>query len=738
MLGAIAAAAAICGLSLLAGRAVLLLCGTGERTWLAGPVGLAVLLVVCSVAVDAPGHGATALGALLALAIGSVAVLRRTPSDPVGAGGRREWVTGAATGLLVALAGLLPYALNGLFGPLGPGLNDDLGFHYAWAEALDTDAGADPLIDPFTPGYPLGPHALVAALAEVTGGVPEAFAGLLLAIPVLTALTALAALREGPLAGRVAAAALTGLTYLGASYYAQAMFKELLLALFALAFALLLGSGTPGSDPISRMGSDPISRTGSDPKRANGVRPRVLRSLLAGAPLGLLAAGALLAFSYPGMAVLAAVAAGWVAAEAVLARERWRARVAAVLPALAGAAVVALVALVAEAGRIFDVSGGLGAGAGGGDIYPGGNFVGDVSARLVFGTWLSRDFRFPSEHRFVTEFGVVLAAALALYAVRWWVRHRDVTVPVALSVVLAGYLWRRGAEVPYYTTKLLVVAAPLVTLLIARAVLGGRRIVLAAGALLAVIMAGAGAFALRGAPVGDLDQTRDLATLRAAVGDAPVLFLPIDHFLRTALGDATISSREPYGFTNAIGFRTKPGYDEEWGRPLEAIDVVPRDLARFRFVITARAGAPPPGFRLARTTNRYALWERGGSAPRIEPSVFGPDGWRLADGRPPARDGLGHAILAPGEELRMTIDPPLGEALLSLEYKTPVPLDVMAGPLRVTLDREFDPPADRWPVGVVTGGRPVTVAVRAEDDRPWRLEPLGTVGALALTPPAAR
>ena len=92
----------------------------------------------------------------------------------------------------------------------------------------------------------MGPHALVAGLSEGLGtGLIEAFAGMTLAMPVLTALVALEALARRSAAFRASSSrALVALPYLAAAYLAQGAFKEPIEALFVLAFALLLPSAT--------------------------------------------------------------------------------------------------------------------------------------------------------------------------------------------------------------------------------------------------------------------------------------------------------------------------------------------------------------------------------------------------------------------------------------------------------------------------------------------------------------
>ena len=137
---------------------------------------------------------------------------------------------------LVALVLSIPFAVSGRWGIIGVGFNNDLGLHLAWAEWLRSGLGPAP-----EAGYPLGPHALAAAIAALPGiGLGQAFVGEIFAIGILTALVTLTALDDLGPARRVLAAVLVAIPYLGASYFAQGAFKETGEALFVLAFALFL------------------------------------------------------------------------------------------------------------------------------------------------------------------------------------------------------------------------------------------------------------------------------------------------------------------------------------------------------------------------------------------------------------------------------------------------------------------------------------------------------------------
>ncbi len=212
-------------------------------------LGLAALFVLLLVAVRLPGHGATAaVVALVAAAAGAWfgrGALRDLPW--------REVVPVAAGLLLLAL---VPFVVDGRFGPLGQSVNNDLAFHMTWADWLGIGRSFD------SSGYPLGPHSVVAALARLPGvDVEQAFAGLLMAVPALTGVCALGFVRDLSLRLRVLTGLLAGLPYLAASYYAQASFKEPQVALFFLAAvaALQEGSRRAGAVALAVLGAGSIA-----------------------------------------------------------------------------------------------------------------------------------------------------------------------------------------------------------------------------------------------------------------------------------------------------------------------------------------------------------------------------------------------------------------------------------------------------------------------------------------------
>ena len=237
MLGVYASAAAILLASLVLGRALLHLLGRTDATWLAGAVGFAALTVAAPLLIRLPGRAATvAVLAGIALLASLYVLWRSRGSRPRTAPG----VPLAVIAIVLAAASL-PFVFNERDGPLGEGIyTNDQGAQLSWTDWLQHGVGPEPKAVQF--GYPTGPQSVAAVAAEATNAsLLEAFNGLLVAIPVLTALAALAALDWLPAGRRVVAASLAGLPYLAASFLAQSAFKETAMALLVLAFAVALG-----------------------------------------------------------------------------------------------------------------------------------------------------------------------------------------------------------------------------------------------------------------------------------------------------------------------------------------------------------------------------------------------------------------------------------------------------------------------------------------------------------------
>src|SRR3984885_4270018 len=287
MIGTYASAALICLASLLVGRAIFTLAGRREWCWLEPAGGFAAIIAVSGLLARAPGHGTSAtLGIVLLIVVAAGVVWREREYAAPGAFG-----VGVSVALVIAIVLSFPFAVSGHWGLLGVGFNNDLGLHLAWAEWLRSGAGPAP-----DPGYPLGPHGVAVAVAAFPRlRLGQSFIGEIFAIGILTGLTALGALREIAAWRRVVGATLVAVTYMAASYFAQAAFKETAEALFVLAVAIYLMA--PEAPP-------------------RGLWPRVGGAL----PLLALAGGVFFCYSFAGIAWPIAIVFVWALAQPGLRR----------------------------------------------------------------------------------------------------------------------------------------------------------------------------------------------------------------------------------------------------------------------------------------------------------------------------------------------------------------------------------------------------------------------------------
>jgi hypothetical protein len=739
-----AVAALVCAASLIAGRALLVALGRREWTWLAAPVGLAALVIVAQPLVRLPGRGVTAAVVIGALLVVALAYAWRRPPGVGAAALVREALPAA---VIVLLAASIPFALNGRVGVLGEGVyTNDHAAQLFWSEWLATGFGPEPRGIEF--GYPLGPQSLAAVLAEGTGAsVETAFNGLLLAIPVLTALASLTVLRELPPLRRTVAAALVGLPYLAASFLAQSAFKEMAMALFLVGTAVGLSEMRKGFAP--------------------GI-----------AALGVLALASVLTFSLAGAVWPLAAAAIWLGLELAAGRIRLSAgALAAALrpawPALAAAAALLAVVAIAQAGTLSGFLDRFG------DIQAStGRLISSVSPREALGIWPDGDFRAnvagDPEALLATLIGLAAAAAAAW----WWARRRDAAVPAALAaavLVYAGARWRGGINVE---AKALAVMAPTAILFVVRALLatdwrGRWRAPVAALAVVFVVgAAGSTLLALRAAPVGTEQRAEELGALREEVEGRRVLVLVADRFAPYRLRGALVGS--PGGYVPSRDVKARDGKRWDQGRALDFDSVNSEVLNEYRYVITtnaAYASAPPPEFERLASTPSYTLWERRGRVPPQEviepPDAPGAvlDCERPAGRRLSRRAGVATvgpepvvarkrrwqpaASFTAGGSASQEFDLDRGEWAISLQYHSPVPVELEApgirAELRASLDGMFGfAPGEGqfWPAGTfeVAAAGPVRVSVRQED-RTWlqrllRVEPRTWLGSIALTPVA--
>ncbi len=755
MLGVYASAAAVLLASLVIGRALLHLLGRTEATWLAGAVGFAALTVVAPLLIRLPGRAATVAIVVGVAVLASLYHLWRSREN------RPRTAPGAPLAVIavVLAAASLPFVFNERNGPLGEGIyTNDQAAQLFWTDWLQHGLGPEPRAVQL--GYPTGPQAVAAGAAEATdASLLDAFNGLLLAIPVLTALTALAALERLPPGRRVVSASLAGLPYLGASFLAQSAFKETAMALLVLAFAVALTELGGQSRPDDRQ-------------------PHVRRAMLV--TLVLLVLASLFVYSLPGLAWFALAVPIWLALELATGRLRFDAAqlragarrhrttiiaVALVVVGVGAFSVVQLSGFVGKVGQVQASAGRLSS-----PVFPG----------EALGVWPEGDFRVVRGD--VSGAYPAVALGLLAAAIGAWgaIRRRDFGLVAVGAAAVIVYAAARPFASIYVEAKALAVLAPLVVVAALGALFAPRgpvpgpfaaRYVL--GALVAVAMAGSTFLALRAAPIGFDQRGEELEGLAGMVQGGTVAFLGVDRFAGYWLRGTLI--RSPGGYVPAE-VRARPKKVWQKGLAMDLDTLSPRRLDDFDYAITTRAAfqsTSPPNFKPVVRTSSFVLWRRSGATPPLR--IIDKDGTpgRVLDCETPAgralaeRTGTATVIPEPvtGDHrawsrgfpfdapasATQSLDLGPGRWRLSLQYHSQVPLTVAAAGSKVELPPSLDGmylteqgQGAFWPAGEVRTGRegPVTVTVSAA--RPTGLQrTLGVtrqvwLGTLAASRPGAK
>ncbi len=750
MIGTYASAALICAASLLVGHAILGLSGGGEsRRWLAPAVGFGAVLTVTGFLARAPGHATSATIGLVLLVIAALALLWRRPRTGSGASLLRE---GWPVALIVALAFSIPFAVSGRWGIIGVGFNNDLGLHLAWAEWLRSGLGPAP-----EAGYPLGPHALAAAIAALPGiGLGQAFVGEIFAIGILTALVTLTALDDLGPARRVLAAVLVAIPYLGASYFAQGAFKETGEALFVLAFALLLHRLERERGEVSEM-----------PAFGSAI-------------LGLaLATGIFFSYSFAGLAWPVVIFAIWALTFAPLRRalapRSWLATlrqpatllIIAVLGALAVLTVVGPFAFIHGFNRVA-----------------GTNTYGPVSPLEVLGVWPASNYRLNAAGgAHLTGLATVIAAAAILLGGTWWLRRRNFAVPVALAGCTVLYLASLASSGEYSQAKALMIAAPLAMLIAIRPLLfelGRRSAMRLVWGVVAVAFIGGAVYSsllvLRDAPIGPPGHGSELQAFIPIVHGEPVLYAGQDRYAAYELmGADTHVPLVEFPDAEVSPNPEKPFDTGDAYSPIDFDSFSHGTLDRFPYVITGRAAwnsEAPSGFKRVAATPSYILWKRTGTPPKnrhvllegTEPAALAncasPEIGILvaAGGRASVFPGAvvggksrwnPAAELEAGQSASQTLRLPSGRWRLSIQYFSPFGLTVSAPGFSQALPAALDGQRPNtislanegqfWPAGVVkSDGSPINFQISAAD--PSTLQRLSgysgkaTLGELVAVP----
>jgi hypothetical protein len=778
MLGVYASGAAILIASLVLGRALLHLVGLSVHTWLGGVVGFAALTIACPLLIRLPGRGTTVSVLLALITVAAMLYLWREDrggrllarrSAAGGAGGdsgaprppgeghpQSSWALGVLVTLIVVVVASLPFAFNERNGVLGEGIyTNDQAAQLYWTDWLQHGVGPEPNAVRF--GYPTGPQSVAATAAEATNSsLLDSFNGLLLVIPVLTALTALGVMGGLSPPRRVIAACLVATPYLAASFLAQSAFKETAMALLVLAFAVTLRD-------LAFLNRNPDYGGGAHPRRA------LIIVLL------LLTASSLFVYSIPGLVWFALALPIWLVLEfltgdlridmaaarsSVRNHRRIIVAVAIVLVAVAAFSASQLSGFVDKVGMVQASAGRLSS-----PVFPG----------EALGIWPQGDFRIVRGEVSGAYIAVAIALLAAVIGAAAAIRRRDWgLVAVGASTVIV-YIGARLFASIYVEAKALAVMSPLVVMAMLLGLLApswvpddepregpsepeasgrwrrlarGRNVRTARyvfGGIVAACLAASAFLALRTAPVGFDQRGVELEGLSGLIPNDSVVFFGVDRFSGYWLRGTLMKSPGGYVPSEVKARRSKVW---EQGLSMDFDTLRPRALDDFDYAITTRAGyqsSAPPNFKPVAHTASFTLWKRDGPTPPqriIEKSgkpgrTLGcPDG---ASQGIASHDGmatlLDKPVLrkqsawkrdshfdAPGTaSVKMRL--PRGRWDLSLQYDSQVSLVVTAGDRTFTLPPSLDGmylseqgEASFWRAGsVASTGGPVKVTVSASE-----------------------
>src|SRR5262245_50833059 len=635
MFSALLAGALIVGASLLLGAAIMATAGLPRHSAAGPATGISALLVICGLAVKLPGHAVTAAIAVGLALIGCFVVFGRTRA-PSGAVRIGAIVVVVGTALVAAI----PFSASCRWGCLGKApFNDDMASHLLFTEWITAHAGPTP--DLIKGGYPLGPHAIVAATAKVSGAsLIEGFAGLTGGIAVLLGLTAYGAIRGVRGWLRVPAAVLAASPYLAAAYLAQGAFKEPLLALTLLGFALALPYLLPEWS-LREASRSPQSESSGTFGAAAAI------------PLGVILAGVIFNYSFPGLAWLLGAALIWMVVVAL--RERDRAasffaglrlgeRLRRARSALILGIGISVVCALPEVFRLASFSSFKAFNPSGtGPTVGFGNLRQPLNPLEAFGIWPSGEFRITPANSTTPEIAFYLGGLLALVAFAWGLgralSRRESALPSALLAATLIYLGALAVGTPYTQAKSPTIAAPLIMVIALRGLLSADAIDGEDGAvpeggaaswwpprplralapvgvpLLTIAFAAAAAFStllpLRQAAVGPDYHLQEMLEMRPIVDGQNVLFLGRDNFVSWELiGSevyAPITNHYDVEETHALYRATDLNAKFDW-------DNVPVSVMnKFKWVVTTSAAMQsqaPPGFSPRLRTHDFILWQR--------------------------------------------------------------------------------------------------------------------------------
>jgi hypothetical protein len=374
------------------------------------------------------------------------------------------------------------------------------------------------------------------------------------------------------------------------------------------------------------------------------------------------------------------------------------------------------------------------------------NTYGPVSPAEALGVWPASNYRLNAAGGAqLSGLAIAIGLLAVLAGAVWWLRRRELAVPVALGACALLYVASLASSGEYSQAKALMIGAPLAMLVAIRPLLseltGTRRLVWAP--LAVAFVAGAvysSLLVLRDAPIGPPGHGAELQSLVSEIEGEPVLYAGQDRYAAYELmgADAHVPLVE-FPDAQVAPSPEKPFDTGDAYSPIDFDSFSHATLDSFPYVITGRAAwnsEAPPNFRRIATTPSYALWKRIGPTPEDRHVLLeGTEPAAHADCAAPELRILtanpGRASLFPGaaigqksrwspsptletgESASQTLNLPPGRWLLSLQYFSPFGLTLTAP----GLDRSLRLPA------ALDGQRPNTISL-ANEGQSW---PAGTI-----------
>jgi hypothetical protein len=384
------------------------------------------------------------------------------------------------------------------------------------------------------------------------------------------------------------------------------------------------------------------------------------------------------------------------------------------------------------------------------------NTYGPVSPIEALGVWPAANYRLdaPGGVHLAGLAGAIGVIAL-LAGIAWWVRRRELTVPLGLLACAVLYLAALPTSGDYSHAKALMIGAPLAMLVIVRPLLAnlwpsvrtsvriegksanGSSLVRLGWAALAVVFIGGAVYssflALRNAPVAPPGHGAELRAFLPIVRGKPVLYAGQDRYAAyELLGADTHVPLVEFPDPGVAENPEKPFDTGDAYSPIDFDSFSRGTLDDFPYAITGRAAwnsAAPHGFRRIAATPSYILWERTADVPEHRHVLLeGTNAGALAGCAAPeirillanrGRASLFPAVaIAPkagwdngatlrnGERTAQTVGLPRGRWRLSQQYFSPFTLTLSAPGFKRTLKPALD------------GQRPNTISL-ANDGQFW-------------------